>query len=71
MVTVFILTAQLANGFTMMPMVDETACNDALAALPPAIIESAECYPIEMIVRGSRYAPEMSPLPAPKPGRRV
>ena len=70
MITVFILTAKMAAGFTMMPHSTEAACLAALASLPPAVVMSAECYPIEMIApSGSRLAPEMAPLPAPKPGQ--
>jgi hypothetical protein len=68
MITVFILTAHLSGGFTMMPFASETACNDAIDALPLAVIAEAECYQIEMIARGSRLAPEMAPVPIRKPG---
>ncbi len=71
MTTLYILTAQLfVGGFTMMPMSTEAECLDALAGLPPAVVQSGECYPIEMIAHsGSRLAPEMAPLPPPKPKR--
>ena len=71
MIEVFILTAKMmVGGFTMMPHSTEAACRDALAALPPSIVQSGECYPIEMIAHsGSRYAPELAPLPPRKPGQ--
>ena len=71
MIKVYILTAQMVGGWAMMPMPTEAACLAALAVLHPAIVQSAECYPMEMMINGSRYAPEMSPLPRPKPGRRA
>ncbi len=72
MIKVFILSAQLAGGFTMIPFSDEIACNDAIDALPPSIVTEAECYPVEMIQQsGSRLAPEMAPLPPHKPGQGV
>ena len=71
MIEVFILSAQLAGGFTMIPFSDETACNDAIHALPPTIVTEAECYEIEMIAHGSVYAPEMAPLAPRKPGQGV
>ena len=70
MIEVFILTAQLSGGFTMLPMADEAACRAALAGLSPIVASEAECYPIEMLApSGSRYAPEMAPMPPRKPGR--
>ncbi len=70
MIKVFILTAKLSAGFTMMPYSTEVACYDAMVTLPLAVVRSAECYPIEMIASsGSRLAPEMAPLPPRKPGR--
>ncbi len=70
MIKVFILTAHLANGFSMIPFPDEGSCLRAAASLPIQIVNRTECYPMEMIIAsGSRYAPEMSPLPPRKPGR--
>ena len=70
MIKVFMLTVQLSSGFTMMPLGSLDACQTAMDGLPLALVADAECYPIEMIVEsGSKYAPEMSPLPKPKPGR--
>ena len=70
MIKVFILTAQLSSGFTMMPLGSLDACQTAMAGLPLDIVANAECYPIEMMARSSSlYAPEMSPVPKPKPGR--
>ncbi len=71
MIEVFILSAQLAGGFTMIPFSDEINCLIALAALPTAIVTEAECYPIEMIAHGSVYAPEMAPLAPRKPEQGV
>ena len=71
MIKIFILTAQMVGGWAMMPMPTEAACLTALAVLHPSIVKSAECYPIEVIAAGSRYAPELAPLPAPKPGKRA
>ena len=69
MITVFILTAQLFNGFTMMPHATEAACNITMNNLA-AVVHSAECHQIEMIMPdGSIYAPILSPLPPRKPGR--
>ncbi len=69
MIQVFILTAQLSGGFTMMPHATEALCYAAMDGLA-AVARSAECYSIEMLApSGSVYAPEMAPIPAPKPGR--
>jgi len=68
MLNIWILTAQLNGGFSMMPIGTEIDCLIALASLPPAIVTEAECYPVEMIKQsGSRLAPEMAPLPVRKP----
>ena len=70
MIKVWILTAQMIGGFTMLPFPDEAACRAAMVTLSAAVITSAECYEIEMIQpSGSMYAPEMAPMPARKPGR--
>ncbi len=70
MINVFILTVQMALGFSMMPYNSLDACQAAMAGLAPAIAVEAECYQIEMIApSGSRYAPELSPLPPRKPGQ--
>ena len=69
MIKVWILTAVFNGGFAMTPIDTEAACRDALAALPIAIVESGECLSVEMIGRGSQYAPELAPLPVPKPGQ--
>ena len=68
MIPVYILTAHLAGGFSMMPFDTESACQAALESL--AIVTEAECYPIEMIIpSGSRFAPSLAPLPPRKPER--
>lgn len=66
--TVYILTAQLIGGFTMMPLVSEGDCLAALAALPAEITQDGECHEIDMVIPSSIYAPEMAPMPIAKPG---
>ncbi len=69
MIEIYILIAKMfVGGFATMPQVNLEACETAMNGLPLAIVQSAECYPIEMIAHsGSRYAPEMAPRPVPKP----
>ncbi len=70
MITVFILTLYTATGFVMIPLNSEAVCNAARDELNAIVANSAECYPIETIAPGgSRYAPERSPLPVPRPVR--
>ena len=66
MIAVWILTAQLAGGFTMIPLTSEADCLAALAALPAAIVQNSECTRIEMIAPSSPLAPELSPIPPRK-----
>ncbi len=70
MLTVFILTTQVAYGFLMFEAVSEAACHAARDRLNAIVANSAECYEIKMPAPGgSLYAPEKSPLPVPKPVR--
>ena len=70
MIAIFVLVAQIAGGdIAMMPFGSPVACRAAMVGLSPAIVASAECVEIEMIAPASVYAPELAPLPVPKPGR--
>ncbi len=70
MITVFILTIQVASGFLMIEAASEATCHAARDRLNAIVADSAECYEIEKIAPGgSLYAPEKSPLPVPKPVR--
>ena len=68
---VFILTAHLVGGFSMMPFDSEADCRTAMNILPPTIVARAECYPIKMLEPSSLFAPEMAPMPKPKEGTRA
>jgi len=69
MIKVFILTAHLTGGFSMMPFDSEASCQAAMDLLPSTIVAEAECYPIEMLEPSNLFAPEMAPIPKPKPKR--
>ncbi len=72
MIAVFVLVAQLAGGdIAMMPFGSTVACQAAMAGLQPVIAVEAQCVEIEMFAPSSVYAPEMAPLPVPKPGMRA
>ena len=66
MTEVFILTAHLVGGFTMMPLATEADCRAALAALPAPIATDGECTRIEVAIPSSPLAPEMAPIPPRK-----
>lgn len=69
MIAIYILTAQMAGGFTLMPYATEALCYAAMDGLA-VVVKSAECYQAEMIIPdGSIYAPIKSPIPPRKPGR--
>ncbi len=71
MIEVFILTAHLAGGFSMLPFDSEAACEAARDRLPPTIVARAECYPIKMLEPSNPFAPEMAPMPKPRGGVRA
>ncbi len=71
MITVFILTYLTAGGFGTAHMADAAACDRAMAGLEPQITWGAECTEIETFVVGSILAPEMAPMPKPKPDRKL
>ncbi len=67
MITVVILTYLTIGGFGTAHMTDKAACDRAMAGLEPQITWGAECTEIETFVVGSILAPEMAPMPKPKP----
>ncbi len=71
MIKVFILTAHLAGGFSMMPFDSKADCETAMNMLPLTIVAGAECYSIEMLEPSNPFAPEMAPMPKSKGGRRA
>ena len=72
MIAIFVLVALIVGGeIEMMPFDSQDACQAAMAGLPPAIVAKAQCVGIEMLAPASVYAPELAPLPVPKPGVRA
>jgi len=70
MILIFVLWTQMTGGgFAMMPFGSENACQAAMAGLPPVIVVQAQCVQIDILAPASQYAPEMAPLPVPKPGQ--
>ncbi len=67
MIKFLILSYQVAGGFGTAHMADAAACERAMAGLEPQITWGAECTEIETFVVGSILAPEMAPMPKPKP----
>lgn len=70
MIKIFILSALFPGGFAMMPFDTPAACDAAMAALI-VTASQAECTEIEGLAADSAYAPEMAPLPPPKPGAKA
>ena len=69
MIAVFVLVAQIVGGdIAMMPFGSTVACEAAMVGLQTSIVAKARCVEIEMIEPASAYAPEVAPLPVPKPG---
>ena len=66
MIHVWILAGMMTGGVALMPFDSEDGCRAAMQALPPSIVEDAECIQIEMLAPSSIYAPEIAPLPRPK-----
>ncbi len=71
MIKIFILSYQVAGGFGAAHMADAEACDRAMDGLEPQITWDAECTEIETFVVGSILAPEMAPMPKPKPERDI
>ena len=66
MIHVWMLVGMMTGGIITTPFSSEDGCRAAMQALPPSIVEDAECIQIEMLAPSSIYAPEIAPLPRPK-----
>lgn len=66
MLKVWVLSAIMGNGFSMMPVVDETACYTLMKNLHSTVTKP-ECSYINLFIESSIYAPEIAPIPKEKP----
>ena len=70
MIKVWVLSAMMGNGFSIMPMVSEDACYLLMKNLH-YVATKPSCEEIELFAAGSKLAPEMAPKPKNKPKGKV
>lgn len=68
MINVVYLCAVLSGDIPCLPMISMRACQLTAEGLEQRLVERAICARAEVIIpRGSKYGPEVSPLPKPNP----
>jgi hypothetical protein len=69
MIPVAFLCAHLSGGWGCLPLSTMADCLDAKSHLPMAIVTEGVCEVIEVLAPANPHAPELSPLPKPRPKR--
>ena len=67
MAQVFMLCAQLAGGWTCLPTATVADCLAVQALMHPGVTLASQCQPPIEQRTGSKWAPDMTPLPVPRP----